>query len=144
MSNRIALLGVLSLVLASTGCAVCSSPFDYDYSAYGGTWDREERCRGRVGSAFDPAESRLVPIKPNAENDAEQPADDANPAPTPPDEEMTPPDYKPDNWSPKSTPRRPADAPPEDAPPADAPQADAPPARIPGEGEGPFRDDPNR
>ena len=55
------ILSVGCLVLAaSTGCSMCSSAFDYDYGAYGGRWDRVDRCRGRVGSAFEPAEARLL------------------------------------------------------------------------------------
>ena len=53
------LLGLSGLMLAaSSGCAVCSSMFDYDYSAHGGRWDRGDRANGRVGSAFQPAEVR--------------------------------------------------------------------------------------
>jgi len=53
------LMGLSGLMLAaSSGCAVCSSMFDYDYSAHGGRWDRGDRAYGRVGSAFQPAEVR--------------------------------------------------------------------------------------
>ena len=113
MSTRLALLGVFALILASTGCALCPSPFDYDYNAYGGTWDREERCRGRVGSAFEPAESRLVPVKSKAEPQPIEPIEDVNPAPTAPPEELTPDGDAPDNWTPKSTPREKLEGPPE-------------------------------
>jgi len=61
MRRLILSVGCLALA-ATTGCAMCSSPFDYDYGAYGGRWDRIERCRGRVGSAFEPAEARLLPV----------------------------------------------------------------------------------
>lgn len=129
MSNRLALLGALSLILASTGCAMCSSPFDYDYNAYGGTWDRDERCRGRVGSAFEPAESRLVPIKPDDNSDADRDdrADYDRPAPTPTPEDMTPESDSPEKWSPKTTPREKLEVPPTDLP--------APPEENPGERE---------
>lgn len=50
------LLGLL-LVVASSGCSICCTPFDYAYPAYGGKWERTDRFHGRVGSAFDPAGS---------------------------------------------------------------------------------------
>jgi hypothetical protein len=50
------LLGLL-LMVASTGCSVCCTPYDYAYPAYGGKWERTDRFHGRVGSAFDPAGS---------------------------------------------------------------------------------------
>ena len=61
MKRQILLLVGCAWVLLASGCAMCSSPFDYDYAAYGGKHDRVDRCRGRVGSAFEPAEGRLVP-----------------------------------------------------------------------------------
>ena len=42
MRRLILSVGCLALAV-STGCAMCSSPFDYDYGAYGGRWDRIER-----------------------------------------------------------------------------------------------------
>lgn len=51
------LLRLLALVMlaSSTGCAICCHPHDYEYCAYGGRWERDDRCNGRVGSAFEPA-----------------------------------------------------------------------------------------
>jgi len=60
MKRQLLLLVGCAWALAASGCAMCSSPFDYDYAAYGGKHDRVDRCRGRVGSAFEPAEGRLV------------------------------------------------------------------------------------
>ena len=42
-------------LLVTSGCAICASPGDYDYSAYGGRWQRVDRSTGRVGSALDSA-----------------------------------------------------------------------------------------
>lgn len=69
--------GLLLLLPALTGCAMCQDIDDYNYSAYGGTWQRDDMSRGRVGSAFgyvadasgtvrdpvpsDPAPSAAVP-----------------------------------------------------------------------------------
>jgi hypothetical protein len=73
------LTGSLIAILATTaGCAMCGSPFDYSYSAYGGRWQRDDPDCGRVGSLFDPAgstpvtqgEPQLAPEKPKAEGDA--------------------------------------------------------------------------
>ena len=38
-----------------SGCSMCCTPYDYDYSAYGGRWQRTDMTNGRVGSAFAPA-----------------------------------------------------------------------------------------
>lgn len=46
----------LSLVTALTGCAMCFTPHDDDYNAYGGLVERQDRRRGRVGSILsDPS-----------------------------------------------------------------------------------------
>ncbi len=60
-------IGLSGLMLAaSTGCSVCQSYLDGEYSAYGGRWDRgavaehgdrTHRIAGRVGSEFHPAEA---------------------------------------------------------------------------------------
>jgi len=47
-------------LMAGAGCAICSSEFDDDYAAFGGSWDRHNRSGGRVGSAFDPAGDRVA------------------------------------------------------------------------------------
>lgn len=52
------LLSVLGLFLvtALTGCAMCFTPHDDDYNAYGGLVERQDRRRGRVGSILsDPS-----------------------------------------------------------------------------------------
>ena len=41
--------------LPFTGCAICSAPDDGAYAAYGGVFERADRCCGRVFSAFQPA-----------------------------------------------------------------------------------------
>lgn len=70
------LLGLSGFMLtASSGCAVCSSLLDYDYSAHGGRWERGDRVQGRVGSAFLAAEVR-------------RPADDGT-EPIPPGKPLT-------------------------------------------------------
>jgi hypothetical protein len=44
---------MLSGCLATfAGCAMCSSCDDYNYGAYGGSWQRVDMQYGRVGSAF--------------------------------------------------------------------------------------------
>lgn len=55
MKHRLFACSLLALLAATTGCALCSSPFDYTYSAHGGKWEREDETSGRVGSLFDPA-----------------------------------------------------------------------------------------
>ncbi|MGM0485130.1 MAG: hypothetical protein ACQESR_00005 [Planctomycetota bacterium] len=46
----------LGLVTALTGCAMCFTPYDDDYNAYGGIVERQDRGRGRVGSILsDPS-----------------------------------------------------------------------------------------
>jgi hypothetical protein len=92
MVRRIVLSVAGLLLAASTGCAICSSPTDYDYGAYGGRWDRMDRCRGRVGSAFEPAEIQITSFNP-AESDGTpelvEPGDaqPVEPAPQPPVDE---------------------------------------------------------
>lgn len=43
------------IVLPMTGCAMCAGPFDAQYSAEGGAWERHDASHGRVGSAFSNA-----------------------------------------------------------------------------------------
>lgn len=53
------MLAALSLTcLLATGCAVCASPYDDAYSAFGGKWERDQD-HGRVASAFSPAGFRV-------------------------------------------------------------------------------------
>jgi hypothetical protein len=58
VGNRFAAAVFAGVLLASTGCTMCSQPpEDYAYGAYGGIIDRADRFHGRVGSAFAPAEA---------------------------------------------------------------------------------------
>lgn len=52
MLRKLCCIGLLSLVGSSLGCAVCCSPDDFNYGAYGGRWQRHDMENGRVGSAF--------------------------------------------------------------------------------------------
>ena len=52
MPARLHCIGLFLLVSSSLGCAVCCSPDDYNYGAYGGRWERHDMSSGRVGSAF--------------------------------------------------------------------------------------------
>jgi hypothetical protein len=53
---RSALAVACSIALLSTmGCAMCASPHDYSYAAFGGKVQRTNRTCGRVGSILDPA-----------------------------------------------------------------------------------------
>lgn len=70
----------LLMLATSTGCAICSSEFDYDYNAFGGRYDRAERCRGRAGSAFEPAEARLAPVPDASEPSLAAPAPEVDDA----------------------------------------------------------------
>lgn len=56
MARKLRSLLLMGMVAFSGGCTLCCAPFDYEYSAYGGRWERGDRCNGRVGSAFAPAE----------------------------------------------------------------------------------------
>ena len=52
MLRKLYCIGWLSLVSSSLGCALCCSPDDGNYGAYGGRWQRHDMSSGRVGSAF--------------------------------------------------------------------------------------------
>ena len=52
MLRKLYCIGLLSLVSSSLGCALCCSPDDCNYGAYGGRWQRHDMSSGRVGSAF--------------------------------------------------------------------------------------------
>ena len=47
------------LLMFASGCAICASPFDSHYAAYGGAWDRVDPSQGRVASVFQPASSTV-------------------------------------------------------------------------------------
>lgn len=73
--RRLYFLGLL-IVLASmsTGCATCCSPYDNAYPYYGGAWQRDDLCHGRVGSAYAPAGSPVILNKqPAAEPEMAEP-----------------------------------------------------------------------
>lgn len=67
--TRRVVIGLLLSLPACTGCAVCASPYDYAYAAYGGRISRQDRFTGRVGSLFDPAAAiqvgRVVDARPS-------------------------------------------------------------------------------
>ena len=44
----------ITLLIFASGCAMCASPYDTHYAAYGGTWQRGHPSDGRVGSVFHP------------------------------------------------------------------------------------------
>lgn len=48
------------LLAGGMGCAICPNPYDNDYNAFGGTYDRADRARSRAGSAFEPAEMQMA------------------------------------------------------------------------------------
>lgn len=56
MKRCFALASVIVVVASATGCAMCCSPYDDAYNAYGGKWQRADMYNGRVGSAFHPAQ----------------------------------------------------------------------------------------
>ncbi|HAA70934.1 MAG TPA: hypothetical protein DCE55_17480 [Planctomycetaceae bacterium] len=53
--TRITTTLLIVSLLVTSGCAICASPGDYEYAAYGGRWQRTDRNNGRVGSVLDPA-----------------------------------------------------------------------------------------
>jgi len=52
MIRKLFSLGLLAVMSASLGCAMCCSPDDPNYGTYGGRWQRHDMTYGRVGSAF--------------------------------------------------------------------------------------------
>ena len=74
---RLLPLGLLILCAPlSMGCAICCSPYDYAYGYYGGAWQRDDLCNGRVGSAFAPAGTQVYVPK-QAKTETQPPS--ANP-----------------------------------------------------------------
>ena len=67
--RRLFPLGLLIISASlSMGCAMCCSPYDYAYGYYGGAWQRDDLCNGRVGSVFAPAGTQVyVPKQPRVE-----------------------------------------------------------------------------
>lgn len=43
---------ILTLAIGSSGCTLCSNPFDCDYVTYGSRTPRHDMKHGRVGSIF--------------------------------------------------------------------------------------------
>ena len=78
------LIGSASL---STGCAMCCSPYDYAYGYYGGIWQREDLCNGRVGSVYAPAGSKVGDAQQGQEPASEP---DTLPPPAGPSPELKP------------------------------------------------------
>jgi hypothetical protein len=65
--NRLLFASVGALLLAvAGGCAMCDNSQDCTYASYGGKWQREDPCCGRVGSLFAPAGAPAVPQQPHA------------------------------------------------------------------------------
>lgn len=102
MYRTLSLLGLGAVVLFS-GCAICASPDDEAYAAYGGVSEREDRCCGRVGSLLTGAGAplgRLSPpvAVPGQQPDAPPPRRDesAEDVPPDPDSDSTDPDADPD------------------------------------------------
>ncbi len=56
---RILVIGLATSCLALSGCAICASPYDDHYSAFGGRWERDVENHGRVGSLYTQAGYRL-------------------------------------------------------------------------------------
>lgn len=46
---------IITMLAGLAGCAICCSPYDYAYPAYGGKWQRQQMNHGRVGSVLAPA-----------------------------------------------------------------------------------------
>ncbi len=55
MKALLSLLLLCCITCGAAGCAMCCTPYDDDYSAHGGRWQRTDMRHGRVGSAFAPA-----------------------------------------------------------------------------------------
>lgn len=148
MTRRL-LLGLSGLLLAaSSGCAVCSSMFDYDYSAHGGRWERGDRAYGRVGSAFAAAETRRptddgtesIPLgKPSVDDDGAESgaagegggSAEGEPSESPEAPLVPPMPDKEKAQEPSAT-----------DPPAATPPADVPPATAPSSGKRPATGSP--
>ena len=65
MTMKFLACSLIAVLAATTGCAMCGSPFDYTYSAHGGRWERDDPVEGRVGSAFAPAGAKADPTRPS-------------------------------------------------------------------------------
>ncbi len=117
-------------LLSGFGCAMCASPHDCKYAAYGGIRERTNHARGRVGSIIDPAlEINRVP-PPGQPEPAEA---DTLPAPSdsPSGEELP-------QVAPQDTPEDPNGSPSDVAPPMELPEGPDSPdgGELPGVPEG--------
>ena len=94
--RRLFLLGLLiASASMSMGCAMCCSPYDYAYPYYGGRWQRDNLCNGRVGSAFDPAGSPVIPTKQQAAGPVWEPSELPSREPSPEKKPNVKPNLKP-------------------------------------------------
>jgi hypothetical protein len=56
LKRLLAPLLCVCLAVASSGCAMCYTPYDDHYNAFGGVAERQDRVHGRVGSILsDPS-----------------------------------------------------------------------------------------
>lgn len=95
--HRLLALGLLvAFASMSMGCAMCCSPYDNAYGYYGGRWQRDDLCNGRVGSVYAPAGSPIHTAK-----TAQPKAESAEPNTLPPPEDVpeAKPETKPDDLS---------------------------------------------
>ena len=87
-------------LLSCTGCAMCASPYDCQYVAYGGVRERTDMVHGRVASVYAPAadinhavyvpaEEYVPPGKDAGQSTAD--ADDGSDQAKPPEKSDTPP-----------------------------------------------------
>ena len=94
MLRKLYCTALLSLVSLSLGCAVCCSPDDCNYAAYGGRWQRHEMASGRVSSLYAEAGydslGNVIEVGPAAVPAAE-PA--TEPEPQPGDDRLQPVSY---------------------------------------------------
>ena len=60
LATRLLSLIACTLLCMTAGCTTCCTPYDYDYPAYGGRWQRNDPTSGRVGSVFSNVSSQVV------------------------------------------------------------------------------------
>ena len=66
MQRAFKLFCLLCVCCLTVGCAVCQSPYDYDYAAHGGCCCGARRGCWRVGSLFGPAPADASLLEPSA------------------------------------------------------------------------------
>lgn len=97
--RRLFLLGMLiAFASLSMGCAACCSPYDYAFGYYGGAWQRDDLCHGRVGSVYAPAGSPVIAKKELS------PPKESETSPFPEPKPEAKPETKPDNMSTEARP----------------------------------------